>query len=446
MKKKSRGFVCTACGHKSPVKLGKCPECGSWNSFVEVEVEEEINGDINLLSINAPSVKLSESRVQAGIEEFDRVLGGGIVKGSITLVGGEPGIGKSTLLLQVAGTISEDKKAKILYVSGEESYFQIRMRAERLNIHSDNLLILIEQDVIKIRDVILRENPQLVIVDSIQAMNISDIEGSAGNVAQVKECTRVLTEVAKKHEIPIILVGHVTKEGTIAGPKTIEHIVDGVFYVEGSRNDIMRFFRSVKNRFGTTNEAGLFEMREQGLFGVKDPMLEFVTENNTLPLGSVITASLEGSLPLFFEVQSLVTPTVFPIPRRVASGVEYNRLLVIIAILEKSLKVKLGTFDIYANTVGGFKTDDRSMDLALAMAIMSSYLEKEVPAKTVIMGEPGLAGEVRPTVGIERKIIQGVRLGFETFLIPSFFRGKIKTPKANILYASSIKEAREILF
>jgi len=446
MKKKSRGFVCTACGHKSPVKLGKCPECGSWNSFVEVEVEEEINGDINLLSINAPSVKLSESRVQAGIEEFDRVLGGGIVKGSITLVGGEPGIGKSTLLLQVAGTISEDKKAKILYVSGEESYFQIRMRAERLNIHSDNLLILIEQDVIKIRDVILRENPQLVIVDSIQAMNISDIEGSAGNVAQVKECTRVLTEVAKKHGIPIILVGHVTKEGTIAGPKTIEHIVDGVFYVEGSRNDIMRFFRSVKNRFGTTNEAGLFEMREQGLFGVKDPMLEFVTENNTLPLGSVITASLEGSLPLFFEVQSLVTPTVFPIPRRVASGVEYNRLLVIIAILEKSLKVKLGTFDIYANTVGGFKTDDRSMDLALAMAIMSSYLEKEVPAKTVIMGEPGLAGEVRPTVGIERKIIQGVRLGFETFLIPSFFRGKIKTPKANILYASSIKEAREILF
>ncbi len=446
MKKKSRGFVCTVCGHKSPVKLGKCPECGSWNSFVEVEVEEEIDGDINLLSINAPSVKLSESRVQTGIEEFDRVLGGGIVKGSITLVGGEPGIGKSTLLLQVAGTISEDKKAKILYVSGEESYFQIRMRAERLNIRSDNLLILTEQDVIKIRDVILRENPQLVIVDSIQAMNMSDIEGSAGNVAQVKECTRVLTEVAKKHGIPIILVGHVTKEGTIAGPKTIEHIVDGVFYVEGSRNDIMRFFRSVKNRFGTTNEAGLFEMREQGLIGVKDPMLEFVTENNTLPLGSVITASLEGSLPLFFEVQSLVTPTVFPIPRRVASGVEYNRLLVIIAILEKSLKVKLGTFDIYANTVGGFKTDDRSMDLALAMAIMSSYLEKEVPAKTVIMGEPGLAGEVRPTVGIERKIIQGVRLGFETFLIPSFFRGKIKIPKASILYASSIKEAREILF
>jgi DNA repair protein RadA/Sms len=446
MKKKSRGFVCTVCGHKSPVKLGKCPECESWNSFVEVEVEEEIDGDINLLSINAPSVKLSESRVQTGIEEFDRVLGGGIVKGSITLVGGEPGIGKSTLLLQVAGTISEDKKAKILYVSGEESYFQIRMRAERLNIRSDNLLILTEQDVIKVRDVILRENPQLVIVDSIQAMNMSEIEGSAGNVAQVKECTRVLTEVAKKHGIPIILVGHVTKEGTIAGPKTIEHIVDGVFYVEGSRNDIMRFFRSVKNRFGTTNEAGLFEMREQGLIGVKDPMLEFVTENNTLPLGSVITASLEGSLPLFFEVQSLVTPTVFPIPRRVASGVEYNRLLVIIAILEKSLKVKLGTFDIYANTVGGFKTDDRSMDLALAMAIMSSYLEKEVPAKTVIMGEPGLAGEVRPTVGIERKIIQGVRLGFETFLIPSFFRGKIKIPKASILYASSVKEAREILF
>lgn len=362
------------------------------------------------------------------------------------MVGGEPGIGKSTLLLQVANAVAEKRQGKVIYVSGEESYIQIRMRAERLGIHDENLLVFIEQDVDKIKNLILSEKPCLAVIDSIQTMSMNDVEGSPGNVTQVKECTRVLTNVAKTNQTPIILVGHVTKEGTIAGPKTIEHIVDGVFYIEGSRNDITRFFRSVKNRFGTTNEAGIFEMREEGLVGVKDPLLEFVTENNTLPLGSAITASLEGSLPFFFEVQALTTPTVFPIPRRVASGVEYNRLLLIIAIIEKSLKIKLGSFDIYANTVGGFRTDDRSMDLALAMAILSSYLEKEIPVKTVILGEPGLAGEIRPTIGTERKIIQGIRLGFETFLIPSFFRGKIKVKNANILFSSNIREAKELIF
>lgn len=446
MKKKSSGFVCSICGYKSPVKLGKCPQCGSWNSFVEVQLINDESLEIKTLSINAPSIKIGEVRMLTGIEEFDRVLGGGIVKGSIVLVGGEPGIGKSTLLLQIANAVAEKRQGKVIYVSGEESYIQIRMRAERLGIHDENLLVFIEQDIDKIKNLILSQKPCLAVIDSIQTMSMNDVEGSPGNVTQVKECTRVLTNVAKTNQIPIILVGHVTKEGTIAGPKTIEHIVDGVFYIEGSRNDITRFFRSVKNRFGTTNEAGIFEMREEGLVGVKDPLLEFVTENNTLPLGSAITASLEGSLPFFFEVQALTTPTVFPIPRRVASGIEYNRLLLIIAIIEKSLKIKLGSFDIYANTVGGFKTDDRSMDLALAMAILSSYLEKEIPIKTVILGEPGLAGEIRPTIGTERKIIQGVRLGFETFLIPSFFRGKIKVKNANILFSSNIREAKELIF
>lgn len=445
-KSKNSGFICTVCGYKSPVKLGKCPECESWNSFIGIETSKEgINSD-NYLSINSPSIVMEESRITTGIDEFDRVLGGGIVKGSILLVGGEPGIGKSTLLLQVAGAVASKNIGKVIYISGEESYFQVRMRAERLGIQLENLYVYIEQDVYKIIEVISKEVPCLVIVDSIQTMSANDVEGSSGNITQVKECTRILTSIAKKSGIPIILVGHVTKEGSIAGPKTIEHVVDGVFYVEGSRNDIVRFFRSVKNRFGTTNEAGIFEMRESGLVGVKDPILEFATENNNLPLGSSITASLEGSLPIFFEVQALVTPTVFPIPRRVASGVEYNRLLVIIAILEKSLKLKLGAFDVYANTVGGFKTDDRSMDLALSMSIISSYLEKEIPSKMVILGEPGLAGEIRPTIGTERKIIQGVRLGFDTFLIPSFFKGKIKIKGANILFVSNMKEAKETIF
>jgi DNA repair protein RadA/Sms len=238
----------------------------------------------------------------------------------------------------------------------------------------------------------------------------------------------------------------VTKEGTLAGPKTVEHIVDGVFYLEGSRNDVTRLFRSVKNRFGTTNEAGIFEMQEKGLVGVKDPAIEFVSQNGNLPIGSAITASLEGTLPIFFEVQALVTPTYFPIPRRVANGIEYNRLLLIVAVLEKRLRLKLGGFDIYANTIGGFKTEDRSMDSALSMAIVSSVLDKNIPEKTVIMGEVGLGGELRPTIGVERKIKQGERLGFKTFVVSSFFKSRVNGKGINIIYASDIEEAKNLIF
>jgi DNA repair protein RadA/Sms len=443
MKKKSKGYICAVCGYKSPVKLGKCPNCGSWNSFEEVSFVED-SESIQPVSIEEKNIDFAQDRIKTGIEEFDRVLGGGIVEGSAVLIGGEPGIGKSTLLLQVAGAISQ--KQKVLYVSGEESYYQIRMRAERLSIFSKNLYIYTEQEINKIIGTISQEKPFLVVIDSIQTMTSQDIEGSPGGLNQVRESTRIFTQIAKKSGMPVILVGHVTKEGTLAGPKTVEHIVDGVFYLEGSRNDVVRLFRSVKNRFGTTNEAGIFEMQEKGLVGVKNPAIEFISQNGNLPVGSAITASLEGTLPIFFEVQALATPTYFPIPRRVANGIEYNRLLLIVAVLEKRLRLKLGGFDIYVNTIGGFKTEDRSMDCALSMAILSTILEKNIPEKTVIMGEIGLGGELRPTVGLERKIKQGERLGFKTFVISSFFKDRINEKGINIIYASDIEEARNSIF
>lgn len=441
--KKSKGFVCSVCGYKSPIKLGKCPNCESWNSFEEVEFLEESNL-VEPIPIDDKTFDFTHERFKTGIEEFDRVLGGGIVRGSAILIGGEPGIGKSTLLLQVAGLIAE--KEKVLYVSGEESYYQIKLRAERLGILSKGLYIYPEQDINSIVATINNEKPFLVVIDSIQTMTSAQTDGSPGGVNQVRESTRIFTDIAKKTGMPVVLVGHVTKEGTLAGPKTVEHIVDGVFYLEGSRNDVIRLFRSVKNRFGTTNEAGIFEMQEKGLVGVRDPAIEFVSQSDKLPLGSAITASLEGTLPIFFEVQALATPTYFPIPRRVANGVEYNRLLLIVAVLEKRLKLKLGSFDIYANIIGGFKTEDRSMDCALSMAIVSTVLEKNIPEKTIIMGEVGLGGELRPTVGIERKIKQGNRLGFKNFVISSFFKNRIDQKDTNIIFASDVEEAKRLLF
>jgi DNA repair protein RadA/Sms len=441
-KKKSKEYVCTGCGYRSPIRLGKCPECGTWNSFIEIS--ESNKETVTPISITSETIKLSEERIKTGNGEFDRVLGGGIVRGSIILVGGEPGIGKSTLLLQIASIFA--KKGKVLYVSGEESYLQIRMRAKRLGTELDNLYLLIEQNIELIENTILQENPVLVVIDSVQTMFSPHLEGSAGSVAQVKECTRIVTDLAKKNGIPIMLVGHVTKGGIIAGPKTIEHLVDGVFYLEGERTDMKRILRGVKNRFGTTNEVGIFEMREKGLIEAENPMLTFISMENEFPVGSVITATLEGSLPIFIEVQALATPTYFPIPRRVVSGVDYNRLLLIIAILEKRLHLKLGSFDIYANTVGGFKTLDRAIDLSIAVAIMSNIFEKSVSEKTVVFGELGLGGEIRPTIGAERKAMFGKRLGFKNFILPAFFKDKIEIAGVDFNFVDNIKDVKEILF
>ncbi len=446
-KKKSKEYVCTVCGYRSPIKLGRCPECGSWNSFVEVEIgkkEESSVEPAKPVSIASQSVTVSEERIKTGMEEFDRVLGGGIVRGSIILIGGEPGIGKSTLLLQIAGILAN--RGKVLYISGEESYLQIRMRANRLGINNEKLLVLIEQDMEKIKQTVLSEKPLLVIVDSVQTMQTHEIEGAPGSVSQVRECTRIATEIAKTEGISVILVGHVTKKGGIAGPKTVEHMVDGVFYLEGERMDVMRLFRSVKNRFGTTNEAGIFEMREKGLVEVENPSLAFISDEGSLPVGSAITSVMEGTLPLFVEVQALATPTYFPVPRRVANGMDYNRLLLISAILEKRMHLKIGGFDLYTNTVGGFKLSSRSSDLAVAVAIMSSVFEKPVLTKSVIFGELGLGGEVRPTIGAERKIKQGKRLGFKNFVLPAFFRGKISDEKVNLFFVKDLAEVKEVVF
>ncbi len=446
-KKKSKEYVCTVCGYRSPIKLGRCPECGSWNSFVEVEErqsEEEGVAPVKPVSIASQSVKAIEKRIKTGLKEFDRVLGGGIVRGSIILIGGEPGIGKSTLLLQVAGILADF--GKVLYVSGEESYLQIRMRANRLGINKKNLLVLAEQNMEKIKATVLSEKPSLVIIDSVQTMQTRYAEGAPGSVSQVRECTRIATEIAKQYDIPVILVGHVTKKGGIAGPKTVEHIVDGVFYIEGERMDVMRLFRSVKNRFGTTNEAGIFEMREKGLVEVENPSLAFISDGGNLPIGSAITAIVEGTLPIFIEVQALATPTYFPMPRRVANGMDYNRLLLISAILEKRMHLKLGGYDIYMNSVGGLKLSERSSDLAVAVSIMSSLFEKPVMEKTVIFGELGLGGEVRPTVGAERKVKQGKRLGFKNFVLPEFFKGKFREEGANLFFVKNIEQAKEVLF
>ncbi len=446
-KKKSKEYVCTVCGYRSPIKLGRCPECGSWNSFVEIEenpAEEESVKPAKPVSIASQSVKAVEKRIKTGLKEFDRVLGGGIVRGSIILIGGEPGIGKSTLLLQVAGILADF--GKVLYVSGEESYLQIRMRANRLGINKENLLVLTEQNMEKIKATVLSENPSLVIIDSVQTMQTRYAEGAPGSVSQVRECTRISTEIAKQYDIPVILVGHVTKKGGIAGPKTVEHIVDGVFYIEGERMDVMRLFRSVKNRFGTTNEAGIFEMREKGLVEVENPSLAFISDGGVLPIGSAITAIVEGTLPIFIEVQALATPTYFPMPRRVANGMDYNRLLLISAILEKRMHLKLGGYDIYMNSVGGLKLSERSSDLAVAVSIMSSLFEKPVMEKTVIFGELGLGGEVRPTVGAERKVKQGKRLGFKNFVLPEFFKEKVREEGVNLFFVKNIEQAKEVLF
>ncbi len=442
-KKKSEDYICSVCGYRSPIKLGRCPECGSWNSFVKVENNISHNSETNISTLEESKTELFE-RIKTGIEEFDRILGGGIVKGSVILIGGEPGIGKSTLILKVLDAVSKDKN--VLYVSGEESSTQISMRAERLKIQNKNIELLTEYDLDIIKEITLSRKPKLLVIDSIQTMYTKNVEGAQGNINQVKECTRILIEIAKKHNIPVILIGHVTKEGNLAGPKTIEHMVDGVFYLDGSRNDITRMLRAVKNRFGTTNEVGFFEMSEEGLIEIKNPSLEFISDS-TLKEGSVVSASLEGTLPLFFEVQALVTPTIFPIPRRVATGIDYNRLMLLIAILEKRLKVRLGTFDIYVNVVGGLKPDDRANDLAFSLAILSSFFEKKLGELMVVLGELGLSGEVRPTVGVERIVKQGINLGFKNFIIPKFFENKIKKQNGvNIYFVSSIGEAKEIIF
>lgn len=408
-------YVCQQCGYESPSWYGKCPNCGEWNTLVETvkETGRREDGKIGRIREAKPQ-KLSDvkhiekNRLKSGYEEFDRVMGGGIVPGSVTLLAGDPGIGKSTLLLHVMSKVGG------LYVSGEESAEQLKLRAKRLGIEGNNIRVISETNVESIE---IQGN--LVIVDSIQTLSSSDLEGMAGSVGQIRHCAEVLIASAKSKGIPIIIIGHVTKEGAIAGPKVLEHMVDAVLYLEGERFANARILRTLKNRFGAIEEVGIFEMVEQGLKEVSNPSALFLQDRVKNVPGSVVTVILEGTRPMLVEIQALVVSTQLAVPRRVGSGVDYNRLQLIVAILSKRLNLPLGGFDIFVNVSGGLKIAEPAADLAIALSILSSFKNKAIDPKAIAFGELGLLGEVRRVGSEERRMKEAKRLGFSVAYTPA---------------------------
>ena len=431
MPKTKTQFVCRNCGVKSPKWQGKCNSCNEWNSFVEELVDsgksEERGRKLSKPAETTAPVALDEIDVEEGyrlktqINEFDRVLGGGIVPGETVMIGGDPGIGKSTLLLQVVDRLSRLQKqgqGKCLYVTGEESAQQIKLRAERLGIRSNNLFIFPETDVLAILGQIEKTKPVLTVIDSIQTLFLADIASAPGSVSQVRESAARLTYLAKREKLPMFLIGHVTKEGSIAGPMVLEHMVDAVLYFEGDIQRHYRLLRAVKNRFGSTQEIGIFEMREDGLSEVADASKAFLDAHFTHSSGSVITASLEGTRPLLLEVQSLVSPTNFGMPQRRSSGIDPNRLALILAILEKRLGMAISSQDVFLNIAGGIKVAEPSIDLSVAVAVASSFREVAVATDTLVLGELGLSGEVRAVSQIGPRMAEAARLGFKQAVIP----------------------------
>lgn len=410
-------YVCQQCGYETPQWYGKCPNCGEWNTLVET-VKEELRTK-NLMTkrgiVSATPQKLSEvrhiekNRLKSGFGEFDRVMGGGIVPGSVTLLAGDPGIGKSTLLLHVLAKVGG------LYVSGEESAEQIKLRAKRLGIEGKNISVLSETNA---EAIVSSIDEKVVIVDSIQTLSSSDLEGMAGSVGQIRHCAEILIEVAKTQGIPIIIIGHVTKEGAIAGPKVLEHMVDTVLYLEGERYANARILRTLKNRFGPIEEVGIFEMMEQGLKEVVNPSALFLQDRVKNVPGSVVTVLMEGTRPILVEIQALVVPSQLAVPRRVGSGVDYNRLQLLVAILQKRLSIPLGTFDVFVNVSGGLRVEEPAVDLAVVLSILSSFKNKALDSKTAAFGEVGLLGEVRTVGHADRRAKEAKRLGLTTILAP----------------------------
>lgn len=443
-------YICQECGYESSKWLGKCPSCNGWNSFVEELVEKQKTSLVENIKASKPitlsNIKMTnEHRITTKIKELDRVLGGGIVQGSLILVGGDPGIGKSTLLLQICQKIGE-QDIKILYVSGEESVQQIKMRAERLNIITENLLLLSETNMSIIKSTILNENPSLVIIDSIQTMYKEEIASAPGSVSQVRECTGVFMRLAKDNNISIIIVGHVTKEGAIAGPRVLEHMVDTVLYFEGERHISYRILRSVKNRFGSTNEIGMFEMQDKGLIEVSNPSEYMLSGRPLDAAGSIVTCSIEGSRPLLTEVQSLISYTNFGMPRRTANGIDYNRVTMLIAVLEKRLGMQLSSYDSYVNLAGGIKVAEPALDAAIIVAIASSFKNKTVDPYTVVFGEVGLAGEIRAVNMAEKRAIEALKMGFKSCIIPETNYKAIKKMEGIKLYGvSNVSELVKII-
>ncbi|GCE06193.1 DNA repair protein RadA [Dictyobacter aurantiacus] len=419
--------------------MGKCPDCGAWNTLEEVVDVPQSPAQQRRQNIMAaspassnhhphtpivlPHIKpLVQERISVGYPEMDRVLGGGLVAGSLILVGGEPGIGKSTLLLQISGEIAKNV-GPVLYVSGEESIEQIKMRAERLDIVGEQLYLLAAIELDLIVESVNRVKPAMVIVDSIQTVLASHLTAAPGSISQVRECTLQLMQLAKTSQIPILVIGHVTKEGTVAGPKALEHIVDAVLYLEGERYHSYRLLRGVKNRFGATHEIGVFEMHGEGLVEVTNPSAVFLSDRTSNASGSAVVVSMEGTRPLLVEVQALVTPSNFGTPRSTANGIDHNRLVMLMAVLTKRVGLAVGGHDVYANVVGGFNIEEPSIDLGVAAAIASSYREKLIPADMALIGEIGLSGELRSVSRLSLRVREAAKLGFKRCLIPSAGQG-----------------------
>ena len=451
MAKNKTVFVCNNCGYESPKWMGKCPACGEWNSFFEEKVitSKSSNGKTNKERVKPIELSKIEgketTRVSTGFDELDRVLGGGLVNGSLVLLGGEPGIGKSTIILQICNKIKT--AGKVLYVSGEESAEQVKIRADRLNVKNDNLLFLSETDIHIVEEEIEQIKPALVIIDSIQTMYSDEITSAPGSVSQVREITAKIMRMCKENGITTILIGHVTKDGNIAGPRVLEHMVDTVLYLEGERYFSYRILRGVKNRFGSTNEIGIFEMQNEGLVEIDNPSSILISERNENPAGSVIVASIEGTRPLLVEFQALTTQSVYGLPRRTANGIDYNRLTLLIAVLEKKAGLTLGNQDVYLNVVGGLKVNEPAIDLGIILATASSFKNIPIPKDVVALGEVGLTGEVRAINLIEKRLKEAEKLGFKTCIIPESNKKNLKdTYKLDIIGVHNINEAIKAAF
>ena len=450
MAKKKSIYFCQNCGHEENKWLGQCPACKEWNTFVEEKITTSksaaaVRLDSEMQVLGLSEVKLDDTlRVQTGIQELDRVLGGGIVPGSMILVGGDPGIGKSTLLLQVCQHLAEVQN--VLYISGEESLAQIKLRANRMGEFSDRLKLLCETNLDIIRSVIEKKRPATVIIDSIQTMYNEEVGSAPGSVSQVRESTNVLMQLAKGLGISIFIVGHVTKEGTVAGPRVLEHMVDTVLYFEGDRHASYRILRGVKNRFGSTNEIGVFEMRGDGLWEVQNPseyMLNGRPENAS---GSVVACSMEGTRPILIEIQALVCKSNFGMPRRTATGTDYNRVNLLMAVLEKRIGLHISDYDAYVNIAGGIRMNEPAIDLGLILAIVSSYKNRPIDEKTIVFGEVGLSGEVRAVNMPQQRVAEARKLGFETCILPKVSLKSIEdTSGIKLVGVNSISEVLDLI-
>ena len=453
-KGKTSIFFCQSCGYESSKWMGQCPGCKEWNTFVEEVVDKKSAGTLAKQKATASEAKVLplsqiemtyDKRVSTDMKELDRVLGGGIVQGSMVLVGGDPGIGKSTLLLQVCRNLSEHN-IKVLYISGEESLQQIKIRAERIGNFGDSLKLLCETNHDTIKAVIDREKPQIVVIDSIQTMFNEEVSSAPGSVSQVRESTGVLMQIAKGMGISIFIVGHVTKEGVVAGPRVLEHMVDTVLYFEGDRHAAYRILRGVKNRFGSTNEIGVFEMRQDGLVEVENPSEYMLSGKPEGASGSVVACSMEGTRPILLEVQALVCHSNFGIPRRTAAGTDFNRVNLLMAVLEKRLGLKLGDCDAYVNIAGGIKMNEPAIDLGIVLALISSYKDKPIDEKTICFGEVGLSGEVRAVNMAEQRVQEAKKLGFEVCILPEVCRKSMTEVKGiRLVGVSNLLDAMNYL-